>query len=178
MVICYHHNLIPHKFIDMAGLATELDDETTRKRRYAFQLLIDPVNMFTAGLKAYPEQTEYHNAMAFKISTEWANDEEVIKLKRELVEEHGEAFFLPTKGDVAREIYITAKTAKTAADKLKGFELYANLMSFIEKPAQAVINNTNTQTTNKVMIVPTSGTADDWEQKLIKQQQDLIEHAG
>ena len=160
----------------MVGLDIEPLNETERKRRYAFQIMMEPDNIYAAGIKAYPEETPYSQAMCMKVSMDWKTDPEVLRLKKELVEEHGEAFFLPTKGDVAREIYKTATQAKTAADKLKGLELYANLMSFIEKPAQAVINNTNTQTTNKVMIVPVSSTTEEWERKASLQQARLIEH--
>lgn len=177
MVICYIHNRISHKCFDMVGLAVELENETARKRKYAFQLLRDPSNPFAAGLKAFPEDTNYHHAMAMKVAQEWLEDEEVLVIKHELEAEHGAAFFLPTKGDVAREIYKTAKDARTAADKLKGFELYANLMSFIEKPPVAQINNTQNNTTNKVMVVPKSNSDDEWEQRLISQQQRLIENA-
>lgn len=162
----------------MVGLAVVVIDELERKRKYAFQLLLEPNEPYKAGLKAYPEDTPYSNGMAFKIASEWQCDEECLSLRRDLVAEYGEAFFLPTKGDIAREVYNTAiKTAKTAADKLKALELYANLMGFIEKPAQAVINNTNTQTTNKVMVVPKSSSDDDWESRLIEQQQKLVANA-
>jgi hypothetical protein len=153
-------------------------DELERKRKYMIQLLREPEEYFKAGLAAYPERDSWHTAMAMKVGTEWVDDFECLQIKKDLIEEFGEAFFLPSKGDLAREIWATAKGAKTNSDKIKGLELYGKVMNFIEQPQPAQIHNNVGNTTNKVMLVTRSNSDDEWEQKLLDQQTKLIEHAS
>lgn len=151
-------------------------DDAERKKRFAYQILLEPDEPYKAGLAAYPEKDNYHNHMAMVVAQDWLNDVDIHLLKRQLIAEHGEDFFLPTKQDLAREIWKTAKNGKTS-EKLAAQRLYAEVRGFIEKPVAAQINNTVSNTTNKVMVVPARTSDADWEDAVAAQQAKLVSAA-
>ena len=113
-----------------------------------------------------------------QIVNNWSHDPEVVQFKRELVEEHGEEHFLPSKFQLVRDIIDRART-NPFADFEKSYKLVADMMGWIEKPGITINNST---TNNKVMVVPVgrlndNGTVDEnvWEKNAISQQQLTIE---
>lgn len=65
----------------------------------------------------------------------WPFDAYVIRKRNELLAEHGEDYFLPSKADLARKVWDEAgKYNAAAADKTRNYRLYAEIMGFVEKP--------------------------------------------
>jgi hypothetical protein len=152
-------------------------NEAKRRELFAYQLLKEPGEVFKAGFAAFPEGTPEAHALAMQAATEWPSEDEMIELKTELVAKHGEAHFLPSKGDLAREVYKIVKDGRTNMDKLSAAKVYAEIMGFIEKPGPAVqLNQTNV--TNKVMVVPMAPTNEDWETKAMTAQNKLFAAAS
>lgn len=141
------------------------------KLQFAEAFLRHPDNAFTAAKSVFPRNMAY----ALYISQNWQYDEDVLSVQKELLKTHGEAKYLPSKVEVAREIHTLAGDAKEPEIKLKALQLYCNVRGFIEKPG-TVINNT--AVCNKIMVVKDHGSDDDWESKLQNQQQALIESSG
>src|SRR5690606_38718084 len=89
--------------------------------------------------------------------------------------------FLPTKAELAREVWRIGTNPRTSVDeRLKALRLYADVRGYIEKyQAGTVINNTNNVLSqNRVMLVKDFGTDEEWELAVEEQQRKLIESAG
>lgn len=152
-------------------------EEAERRKRFAYQLLRDPENVYKAGFAAYPEGDGIAHALAMEAATLWPDDSEMIQLQAELIEKYGENHFLPSKSQLAREVFKTVQNGKTAADKTAAAKVYAEIMGFIEKPAPAVQVNQN-NITNKVMVVPMAPSNEDWEAKAQRAQAKLFAEAS
>ena len=103
-------------------------DETAKKLEFAVELLRSPAEPFKAALAVYPEDTN----KALKVANQWTSDPLVIAEVKRLKDEEGELSFLPTKAELARQIWDNAATAVYKDDKAKLFKLYAEVMGFID----------------------------------------------
>lgn len=148
-------------------------NEQEAKADFARALLRDPRHPLPVAISVVGERDM---ARAIEISRDWPNDAIVKKIQKELIKEFGESYFLPSKEDLARDVYeITRENKATVNEKLAAFRLYADIRGFIEKQAMNNIQN-NTIVQNRVMIMPDYGSDDNWEEKLVTQQAKLIEH--
>lgn len=130
---------------------------------------------FKAALVIIPNDT----GKALRISTEWPQDEYVLELRAEIVASEGADAFLPSKDELAQQVYLDTLTARVFEDKLKGYRLYAEIRGFIEKPSTTINNNNNTLVDNRrVMIVKDHGSNADWERKLASNQKALGDGTG
>lgn len=147
-----------------------MDTEDNEKRAFAREWLRlnDPFKAALAVVGA-------NAGRALQISNEWVKDVTVLGYKAELIDEHGERSFLPTKEAFAMRVLDVAETARATEDKLKALRLFGEVMGYIEKPTTTV--NNNVVTANKVMIVREQVSDDAWEAKLAKQQRELV-HAS
>lgn len=138
------------------------------KAQYA-RLLLKVDDPFKAALHLFPDNT----SRALRVANEWPNDPEVVAAQAELLDEDGEISFLPTKAAFARKIWDRMEEERIAPeDFAKLGKLYADVRGFIEKPQTNINNNVN-NVNNRVMIIRETGTDEDWEAKLRKQQEDL-----
>lgn len=97
----------------------------------------------------------------------WQYDEEVIKIKGEIIENDLEDI-LPTKTDIALKILEIADQAYSPSDKLNALKEYIVLQGFkSETEGNAGGNN--------VVIITDKGSNMTWEEQLLKNQQDLQE---
>ena len=142
-----------------------METENERKTAFAIELLKSPDNPLKAALVIEPNTGEALRMVHF-----WSNDEFVLSEKARLLKECGAKSFLPTKEEFAKAVYNLAEVAGFVDDKLKAFRLYGDIMGFIEKPG---VNINNNVVTNRVMVVNSNGSNDEWEQKLLKQQKAL-----
>jgi hypothetical protein len=150
--------------------------EQQLKLAFAEAWLRNPRNAYAAALTITKKDT----FAAMQIADKWVWDDDVAKFKAELIDEYGEEHFLPTKCEMIRDVLDRAETAYLDDSYVKLMKLAADMRGFIEKPGLTI--NNNTQTNNRVMIVPVGklnddGTVDaqDWERKAIEQQQALIQ---
>jgi hypothetical protein len=147
-------------------------------RKYAYEHLKTPHNSLGAVRRALGGDDSGCNdeVTARAVAHQWTDNVFVKQFKRELIEEYGEEHFLPTKADLARELYAMGvdKTIE-ARDRVTALKEYALVRGFIEKVA-AVNVNTGT-VSNRVMVVQDHGSDTDWEAKVQKQQTKLIASA-
>lgn len=150
-----------------------MTDEKELKKQYAMELLRNPTDPYKAALALFPNSPQ----KALAIFTNWREDPEIDELKKELVETFGDIGVLPTKAQVALKIYevATDNPRATVDEKLKAYKLYADVMGYIERIPQAVINNNLTQ--NKVLVVKDHGTDDQWSRTIAAQQAKLVSDA-
>jgi hypothetical protein len=149
-----------------------MNTELEYKKRFAAELLkvgnTDSASIFKAALVVFGKET----GQALRIANEWVYDPEVLAEQERLKEEKGVMSFLPTKSDLAKAVWDKAREEYVATeDFTKLMRLYAEIMSFIEKPG---LNVTNNVISNRVMIVKDHGSDSDWEAKLAQQQKALI----
>lgn len=150
--------------------------EQKLKKAFAYEWLKRPHNPFLAA----QECTLNEMSVALEIATNWIYDIEVREYKRQLLEEHGEEHFLPSKATLLHGIYHRAETCEFNDDYVKLMRLGADMRGHIEKGAGVVVNN-NSLTVNKVMQVPVlmnngqTATIDAWESALMAQQEKLTE---
>lgn len=142
------------------------NEQNERKTAYARELLKTPNDPFQAALRI-----EANTGLALQITHEWTHDAFVIAEQERLLSEHGAKAFLASKEEYARTVYDMSKESIEAKDRLTALRLYGEIMGFIEKPG-VVVNNNNQ--VNRVMIVANNGTNDEWEHKLLQQQQKLV----
>lgn len=152
-------------------------DMAERYKRFAYVLLKEPLEVFKAGRAAYPEETEYAQAMSVQIAFVWKDSVEVEIAKKALIEELGHEHFLPGKYELCQQIHTIALAGRTTDDKIKGLKLYAEVMGLIEKPAPAQTQVNVQQTVNKVMVVPVSRSVEEWETSAVEHQQRIVQHA-
>lgn len=142
--------------------------EIAEKTSFAEQWLKNPSDPFKAALLVFPTNTP----KALWTATNWPLDAEVLKLKRDLEDEFGEASFLPSKNELARDIWEKAKSTGDPYAYERLAKLYADVRGFIEKPNVA---QTNIQMiAPKVIQVVNHGSDADWEKAAQKQQSELL----
>lgn len=154
-----------------SALTTETS-ELEQKKRFAIELLRNPSEEFKAALAVFPDDT----GKALLVSNRWPSDPEVIALKEMAIDELGDMHFLPTKADLAREAWnIAVAPTVPVDDRLKAMRLYGDIRGYIEK--QGTVVNNNVLTNNKVMVVKSHASPEEWEQRLVEQQKQLIHDA-
>lgn len=103
-----------------------------------------------------------------------ANDPRVLSLIETMRQAEGAEAFLPTKADVARELYsIGIDAGVDAGQRINAFKTFADLMGYIPRDKNAVQTG---NTTNNVMIVM-ERSEDDWQSGAIEQQKKLVDAA-
>lgn len=146
--------------------------EPEYKKTFA-RFLWDGLDAFTAALRMWSSDGQF----AYYISEKWVRDPFVIMELDKLRTTARREVEVPTKQELAKEIYDRAKLWNDADMKLKGYRLVAEMLGYLEKAAPNTNVTNNTNVIGKVMIVKDHGENDDWEKKLQIQQQKLIEHA-
>lgn len=121
-------------------------DPISAKTAFAAALLRYPHQHFKAATLVFP--TDMRAAMF--IMQEWLHDEFVADEKRRLLDEHGFDYFLPTKYELAHDVYALAVTANAVEDRIKGFRLFAEIQGHITK---AATTNVNVDNSTKVLMV-------------------------
>lgn len=145
--------------------------DTEDKRAFALAWLRQPDDAFKAACEIWPNDTQ----KALKASSFWVRDPEVIAERERLLDEHGEEAFLPSKHDLAREIWKLTQDG-LREDRIKAMKLYAEVRGFIEKP-QTNVNVDNSKTTHNVMLVAMPASIEEWQQKAVAQQKQLVSNA-
>jgi hypothetical protein len=127
-------------------------------------------NPFQAALQVCGDPS--NTGLALQLQQDLVNDEFVKSEKVRLLNGKDAVDLLPSKEKQAKDIYDLATNQNIAVeDRLKAHRLYAELRSFIEKPAQG--GNTTNILNKGVMIVKDHGTEDEWESKVMRQQASL-----
>jgi len=152
--------------MDMIANNPQYDEDI--KSQFAVALLKNPKEPFKAALFLFNGNVQ----QALMAATDWVHDPYVLEKKKELIEEFGEAKFLPTKFEVAREVIEIAREETDNDIKLKGYRLYGDYLGYIEKPGNTINNQYNQ---HNVMLIKDHGNDDEWENKLLEQQAKLVE---
>jgi hypothetical protein len=155
------------------------ENESEFKRRFAVELLRTPTAPFEAAQRTFPGNI----TLAIFKSVSWPQDPEVLQYINELTETRAPLDLLPTKDALGRAVFDLVHDMGRKMDvkeRLAGYRLYGEIMGFIDKKGEnaggvnvSVQNNIG----NKVMIVKDHGTDDDWEAKLLAQQENLVAEA-
>lgn len=124
-------------------------DPLAMKTKFAEASLRHPTQPFKAAMMVFPQ----HIQAAMFVSQEWLHDEFVLAEKDRLLAEHGPDHYLPSKYELAHEVYALASNAQVTEDKIKGFELYAKIQGLIAKAPTTTINVDNSR---KVLMVSPS----------------------
>lgn len=127
---------------------------------------------FKAGIACFPAD----NGRALRCAWEWTQDVAVLAYRQELLEDSVVHPGLPTKEELALEVYQRASKAVFDADAFEGLELVGKIMGYIEKPS-VNIDNRSVNVVNKVMVVKDHGTDEDWEKRLHQNQTHLTQTA-
>lgn len=153
-----------------------MTNEQRLKLAFAEAWLRNPKNAYAAAMQV----TRNDCFTALQIADNWIWDSEVLQFKEALLDEHGEEHFLPSKFEMIRDVLDRADRCLNDDSYVKHMKLAADMRGFIEKPGVTI--NNNTQTNNRVMLIPVGQLNDDgtvnaldWEKKAIQQQQDLVE---
>ena len=125
-------------------------------------------NPVTAALLLFPDDT----LKAVRMSQDLVKDERVKELITVYEKEREES--LPTKAQFALDLLDKMKKTDNAKDFHMFAKLYADVRGFIDKPSDAINQNSVTVVVPSVMQVPTHQSDEEWEQSLAKQQADLM----
>ena len=150
----------------MAMIANNPEFDVNIKDQFAAGLLKNPKEPFKVALLLFNGDVQ----KALLAATDWIHDPYVIQKKKELIEEFGEAKFLPTKFEVAREVIDVARDENDSEVRLKAYRLYGDYLGYIEKPGDTINNQYNQ---NNVMMIKDHGDDNDWESKLIEWANEL-----
>lgn len=132
----------------------------------------NPDAAFRAAVKAFPGE----NGKAWQYYLQFFNDFEVQAMVAQVIIEADPVELLPTKEELCVRIMTAADQAAETRDKLKGYELLAEIMGFRPKENKPAVNVSVQQ--NKVMVVRDFGGEDAWETALVDQQAKLLAHAA
>lgn len=157
----------------MSDIAKKSDEEL--KSEFA-RALLTHANVFQAALSVVGD-----TGRALRIAHEWAADPFVLAEKMRILEDDGISG-LWTKEEYAKKLMDATEEKDSATGRwvndfemrLKGYELFGKVMGYIPRGSETTINNNNSQTVNRVMIVKEHGSNDDWERRLQNQQKQLI----
>lgn len=165
--------------MDAVTIIQSDDPEADQKSAFALALLHHK-NPFSAALAVMADDT----GKALQIANQWKDDPFVKSEMERLIVEFGPRVALPAKEEFANKILNAAdeldldgRRKIVFEDRLKAYRLVAEILGYIEKPAQTT-NINNTVQSNRVMIVKDHGNADDWEKRLKTQQKNLIDDAS
>jgi len=150
-----------------------MEEQALEKTAFAALLYNSPgVNTFEAALSLFPDTGE-----ALRVSQQWPRDPFVLQeIARFAGESSAIENAIPTKEDLMRKVWGWIDTQgglMTFDEKIKAAKLYAELGTMIQKPEPVKADD---QTFNhKVFMYRDFGTPENWEDKLLRQQQGLIE---
>lgn len=97
----------------------------------------------------------------------WFYDNEVLTYKREVIES-GLEEILPTEIDIALMILDIANNSRAPSDKLNALKEYISLRGLAKKGAEE-------RAVQNVVVIGDTGSNSTWEEKLLKNQQELQE---
>jgi len=151
-----------------------MEDQAREKTAYAALLYNQPgVNPFQAALTLFPD-----TAVALRVSQNWPRDEFVLdEIARFVGADSTAENYIPTKEDLLKKIWgwIDGPTSGLMSfdEKIKAAKLFAEIGSMIArpepvKPADSTVNH-------KVFMYRDHGPDESWEDKLLRQQQGLME---
>jgi hypothetical protein len=147
-----------------------------QKKQFAIELLRFPGEGLRAATTVFGELHPIQGRM--QIAELWSRDPEILQLCADLIDEHGEEYFLPTKADVARLIYKKANGANVDSENYaKLMRLFCEVRGFIQKAGTGDGPTTNNTQVN-VLVVKDKGTDEQWQGTLVEQQRKLIANAS
>jgi len=146
------------------------ENEKEQKEKFAVLLLKNPNNAYDVACRLYPNDV----SRSMFIFNHWQSDPYVEECQDKLLEEFGEEHFLPTKAELAREIWDRAKAAYDDDSFTKLMRLYADVLGYIKK-SDVNIDNRQMLVSPKIMILPAieQASEDVWENCLKEQQRSL-----
>lgn len=113
-------------------------EEKDYKREFAGYLLRKPDDPYWAALQVYPDDTQ----LAALIARTWPIDPEVMRLKKELVDANGAAFYLPQQEELARTLWARMHDRNVTPDEFaKLAKVYAEVMGLISKNINVKTND-------------------------------------
>lgn len=151
------------------------DMKGTEQERAAFVLayLRDPQNPHGIAMQLFGQRPLFGQ----HVGTQWPREDWFKEACDKLIEEYGEEYFLPSKAQIARELYNAARSnAWDTEAQLKYYKLYCEVMDYVKGGAGVTVNQTNNTQTN-VMLVRDVGSDEDWEEKTAAQQAKLVQAA-
>jgi hypothetical protein len=153
----------------------EKDELIELKKLFAKHLIKNPTEPFKAACYIFKDNNDLGNRLI--AACEWPNDPIVIFEIDSLVASNNTVQILPTKDEIAYEIYLIGKKAFEPEDKLKAYKLYAELQGMVKSPGININNSIKTINDNsrvlEVMEHTNHGSDDNWEDKLLLQQKKL-----
>jgi len=151
------------------------------KLQFARSLFECPGNAFAAANKVFPDNI----SLACKYAFEWIDDPEVLQeidnIKNNKPNIEVNFTVKPddpselTKEDAIRLAWEIANDSnEMGKDRVAALKLFAEINNFL--PDKTINKNIKSEvtTTNKVMIVKDHGSDEDWENKLLNLQKDMI----
>jgi len=166
-----------------SGTAVLHDDESWKteeaKKAFAKALLFSPDDAYKAAKQVVLDNP----GRALWIAQFWLSDPVVLQEQQDLIKLHGELYFLPNKAQTARKAWLEVEKAKTSAERQGALKLYASIMGHIDdnrsSGGNTINNNVNNNFVgdNKVMVVVSHGTKEQWEEKAINSQAALVDSA-
>lgn len=109
---------------------------------------------------------------AMRASWEWTKDADVLEYRQALLSATDGCAGIPSRNELARELYQFIGNIEDKELRLSGYELFAKMMGYIEKPSPVTIDNRHV-TVNKVLVVRDHGSDDAWERQLSENQKRL-----
>lgn len=152
------------------------DDELdAKKREFARHLIKRPNDPFKAAAYIYPDKANVGNRLI--VAHDWPDDPIVVMEMDRLVWDDDASKVLPTKAQIAFEVYSMGMKSTNEEVKVKAFKLYCDIQAITQAGPGININNNNdnkTITQNSVMLIKDHGTNENWEDKLLVQQHKLL----
>lgn len=136
------------------------DIEPALKKLFAAAWLRMPENPFAAAREIDPENP----GKQYYISQNWINDPIVIAEKEKLVAHYGPVARVPSKEDLALEVY--KRECKDDAQRLQYLKFFAQLMGYTDDPENAGRSiNINNMVGVRIMPVPVAASDEEWEKR-------------
>lgn len=146
-------------------------EENSNKTAFARALLRSPHDAFAAAQTVFPDDTGRAAFAARYWTTDAFVKNEMERLCPEVALEKEQALNgLPSKEEYALSIWELAQSARVPEDRIKALTLFGDVMGYRQKGGITVNNSVETP---KVMVVKDHGTDDDWERKVLEQQERL-----
>lgn len=149
-----------------------MSDELEQKRKFAKLFLERGMSPNTAFQIALGIFGEGETSKAIKAAMNWQADPQVLEFIDEIKAAGEDLELLPSKADLARDVWARLKDEPDSENYAKLAKLYAEVRGFIEKPQ----TNQNLQivVAPKVIEVPVYQNAEAWENDSAKQQNELL----
>jgi hypothetical protein len=141
------------------------DNEIDQKKAFAKALIEHPDEHLKAGFLAFKNNAQ----LAMKASIQWVSDEIVCTEMKRLMGLTEPESNLPTKEEHCEKLYKIFDSDLPLKDRLVASDQIMKIQGFVNP------DKGNTTVNNKILIMSNSGTDEDWEKKIAKQQQDLVE---